>query len=105
MNADIERLADHHKPANALRLVKQLLAVHGVIPSSFIAKANAHYVAFQIAIMSRKTLPQAADHIRAVYEIYTAVCPFSRDTQRYAMEMKNPACSQCNYLSMERYPF
>ena len=104
LNAEIERNADAQKPAAALEAVRELLIIQQKIHSSWISITNTHYLAFQVAIMSRKTIKQAAEHIRMAYEINAEICPNpnSSDMIRCAREMKNPE-SAINYLSMERF--
>lgn len=89
MHNEIDRLAAYQRPACALKIVQNLLDIQEQIGSSLISKANTHYTAFQIAVMSSKTLPQASRHIKYVHDIYNAICPYSASTFKYEREMKN----------------
>ena len=104
LNLKKEILADSCKPQEALECARELLKVQEALQSSLISKANTHHFAFQVAVMTRKTLDQADQHIAAVVDIYKAICPYSRDTTQYEKKMKNPKID-VNYLSMERHGF
>ena len=99
LNIDVDRLADYQRPAAALQVVKELLEIQETIHSSLISKANTHYTAFQVAVMSSKTLPQASKHIQFVHDVYSSICPYSADTLEYEREMKNMKLA-VNYLTM-----
>ena len=101
LNIEKEKLAESCKPQEALECAEELLKVQEALQSSWISKANTHYFAFQVALMSRKTLAQAGQHIAAVVDIYKAICPYSRDTPQYEEEMENPEIA-VNYLRLER---
>jgi len=99
---DMEYFADHMKPKMALKLAKELFVIQDQIHSAWIAKANIRYLAFQIATMSRATLEEAHEHIRFVHDVYSAVCPYSKDTRKYEKEMNHPETAM-NYLRVEQF--
>ena len=99
---EIENWADLMQPKKALKLAKELFVIQDQIHCAWIAKANIRYLAFQIATMSRETLKEAHEHIRFVHDVYSAVCPFSKDTRKYENEMNHPETAM-NYLSVEKH--
>ena len=84
------------QPAAAMKVADELFKVHDLIQSSLLTKVSAHYDAFQIASMSRKTLPLAYKHIQFVYDVFSSICPYSTSTIKYEKELKDPALAM-NY--------
>ena len=81
--------ADKH--AAAFKLIGEVLSIHDQIGSSPLSKGTTHDSAFQIAIMSRKTVAQADQHIRFLCDLYSTICPYSVDrTARYLVLKNNP---------------
>ena len=73
-----------HHASCAFKLIKKVLTIHDKIkPSSPLSKGTTQltlFTAFQIAIMSRKTIAQADQHIRFLCDLYSAVCPYTETT-------------------------
>jgi len=101
LTADIHHQTANRQSSAALLSLNQLLEIQELIHSPWLDIAKNHYTAFQMAIMTMKTLNQAPEHIRIVHEIFSAVCPHSLDTLKSEREMKNPKCN-LNYLCLER---
>ena len=94
MKAKMKEYRASHNPVPALELTAELLKIQDSIHSS----ATTHYNAFRLAIMSKKTLSQANEHIRKCHEIISKISPLSKGVlDKYEKEMKDPK-SLPNYL-------
>jgi hypothetical protein len=91
------RLAQNNAAA-ALRAVKRLLTVHDSMNSSWIGRSRTLYDGFQIAIMQKKTLPEAKWFIKQACDIQAEI--FSEEysvAKRYQELFLNPEKHR-NYL-------
>lgn len=98
---EAERMASGGKHIAAFQLIREVLTIHDQIQSSPLAKGMTHYTAFQLAIMSRKTVAQADKHISFLCHLYSAVCPYSTtQTARYLKLKTNPELHH-NFLILD----
>lgn len=98
---EAERMENGGKHAAAFQLIHEVLTIHDHIQSSPLAKGVTHYTAFQLAIMSRKTIAQAGKHIGFLCHLYSAVCPYSTtQTARYLKLKTNPELHN-NFLILD----
>jgi hypothetical protein len=97
LNIEVENLADLGNPVASLLVAKELMDIQDKIHSSLISKANIRFKAFQISVLSSKTLPQARKHIQHVHDLYASVCPYSNE--KYERLMKNFKLDE-NYLRL-----
>lgn len=79
----MHNLARRSQIEAALECAEKLLKIHDELELSWIAKANCHFIAFELASLDCKKLPIALKHIQAIYDVYLAVCPYSRSTGDY----------------------
>lgn len=98
MFIEAERMVRVDKHAAAFKLITEVLSIHDQIESSPLSKGTTHYSAFQIAIMSRKTVAQADQHIRFLCDLYSAVCPYSTSRAARCLELKNNPEKHRNFL-------
>ena len=81
--------AEQH--AAAFKIINEVLTIHDQIKSSPLSKGTTHDSAFQMAIMSRKTIAQADKHIGFLCDLYSNICPYSVNrTARYLVLKNNP---------------
>lgn len=88
-------------PSSALLGIKRaerLLCIHEDIHSSWITKLRTLYDGFQVAVLQRKTLPQAKEFIEKACEIQSTIfTPKSVDAMKYETWVKHPEQHR-NYL-------
>jgi hypothetical protein len=97
---DANHLFTIGKRAAALNTIKEVISIQEKIYSPAFSKAKSHFAAFEIAIMTAKTLQEASLHLRYVCDLYAAVFPFSAMTFEKIKLLENPNLHP-NYLAHE----
>ena len=97
---DCNHLFTIGKRAAAFKTIKEVINIQEKIFAPAFSKAKSHFAAFEIAIMTEKTLPEAIQHLRYVCNLYAAVFPFSTMTVEKLKLLENPKLHP-NYLVHE----
>ena len=77
-----------NRPMTALKIIKDLLTIQNKVHSSLISKAKTHYAVYEIA-SSCSRIEEANEHIRFVYSVCSAICPYSTNTATCLKVMNN----------------
>lgn len=89
LRIDVDMWAQsQNRPITALKVIKDLLILQNKVHSSLISKAKTHYAAYEIATMCSR-IEEANEHIRFVYSICSAICPYSSNTATCLKVMNN----------------
>jgi len=86
----------------AMEAGERLLDIHRQLNMSWVDRANAEHLLFQIALMKSEFLLKAVEFIGSVVELYKKICPYSeRLTKKYEKLLDQPE-SHFNYLRIDR---
>jgi len=81
---------------------EKLLDIHGRLNISWVDRALAQYVLFQIAITKSEYLPRAMQYMRSSLELYRKMVPYSEQyTMKLEKLLEHPEM-HLNYLTMDR---
>lgn len=87
LDPTVNRSAKPYSSA-ALLIADDILALQEKLNASWIAKANVHSAASEIASLNPSLAKSAFDHAKKLYDIYSAVCPLSKATKTHEQKLQ-----------------